>query len=229
MRPVSRGPAPRAYAFYGDAIADLEEALGDFCSYCERQIETHLAIEHVQPKSRKKSLLNDWSNFLLGCVHCNSSKGKKSVTLDNFLWPDRDNTMRAFVYSRDGLVRVYGRLRRPNRQRAEATINLVGLDKVPGHQMRHRRPTRSDHRWRRRQEAFDLAERARADLALHDSPVLRHWIVEGAHGRGMFSIWMQVFAGDPDMRRRLRQRFIGTDAGSFDANEMLRSRVGGLV
>lgn len=229
MRPINKGLAPRVYSFYGDAIGDLEDVIGDFCSYCERQIETHLAIEHVQPKSRKKSLLNDWSNFLLGCVHCNSSKGKRSVTLHNFLWPDRDNTMRAFVYTRDGLVTVYGRLRRPNRQRAEATINLVGLDKVPGHQMRQRRPTRSDRRWRRRQEAFDLAERERDRLALQDTPVVRELIADVAHGRGMFSIWLQVFAGDPDMRRRLRQRFIGTDAGSFDANEVLRRRIGGLV
>jgi uncharacterized protein (TIGR02646 family) len=229
MRPVSKGAAPRAYAFYGEAIADLEAAIGDFCSYCERQIETHLAIEHVQPKSRRKSLLNDWSNFLLGCVNCNSSKGKRSVTLDNFLWPDRDNTMRAFVYNRDGLVRVYGRLRQPNRQRAEATITLVGLDKVPGHPVRGRRPTQADHRWRRRQEAFDLAERERDRLALQDTPVVRDLIADVAHGRGMFSIWMQVFAGDSDMRRRLRQRFIGTDAGSFDANEVLRRRMGGLV
>ena len=229
MRPVNKGAAPRVYAFYGDAIADLQVAIGDFCSYCERQIETNLAVEHVQPKSRKRALLNDWSNFLLGCVNCNSSKGKRSVILTKFLWPDRDNTMRAFVYNRDGLVRVYSRLRQLNRQRAEATISLLGLDKVPGHPIRARRPTQRDQRWRRRQEAFDLAERERNRLALHDTPIVRDLIADVAHGRGMFSIWMQVFAGDADMRRRLRQRFVGTDAGSFDLNEVLRKRTGGLV
>lgn len=229
MRPIDKGLAPHAYAFYGDAIADLEAVIGDFCSYCERQIETHLAVEHVQPKSRKQALINDWVNFLLGCVHCNSSKGKKSVILDSFVWPDRDNTMRAFVYSRDGIVRVYSRLRVQNRRRAEATLRLCGLDKVPGHQMRHRRPTRSDHRWRRRQEAFDLAERAHADLAAQDTLAMREWIVEAAHGRGMFSIWMQVFVNDSDMRSRLRQRFVGTDTNSFDANEGLRKRTGGWL
>ena len=76
MRPVDKGVAPARYVRYQDANSDLRGRIGDYCSYCERQIETHLAVEHVQPKVRRTTLRNSWSNFLLGCVNCNSSKGK---------------------------------------------------------------------------------------------------------------------------------------------------------
>ena len=93
MRPVDKGAAPALYARYQDAGVDLMGRLGDYCSYCERQIETHLAVEHIQPKFWHVSRKNSWSNLLLGCVHCNSSKGKKNVGLRNYFWPDRDNTL----------------------------------------------------------------------------------------------------------------------------------------
>ena len=76
MRPVDKGPAPKVYTRYQDASTDLKGRLGDYCSYCERHIETHLAVEHVQAKVQRASLRNSWANLLLGCVHCNSSKGK---------------------------------------------------------------------------------------------------------------------------------------------------------
>jgi len=57
----------------------------------------------------------------------------------------------------------------------------------------------------------------------------RELIVENALGRGLFSVWWTVFLGDADMRRRLRQAFLGTDPGSFDANEDLQPRAGGQV
>jgi uncharacterized protein (TIGR02646 family) len=229
MRPIDKGVAPHAYQNYAEALDDLRDAIGDFCSYCERQIETHLAVEHIQPKSRKRSLLNDWSNFLLCCVNCNSCKGKKSVVLDKFFWPDHDNTMRAFRYDPSGAVKTYPRLRRLNRERAEATIALVGLDRIPGQPLKRKRPTRHDQRWLRRIQAFDLAQRERIRLQQEDTPIIRELITDVAHGRGMFSIWMQVFATDQDMRRRLRAAFLGTDVGSFDVHQGLRRRAGGLV
>jgi uncharacterized protein (TIGR02646 family) len=216
MRPVERGHAPRVYADYPDAQTDLVAKIGDYCSYCERQIETHLAVEHVQPKSRRKALRNDWGNFLLGCVNCNSSKGKKAVTLTACLWPDRDNTARAYDYTNAGEVHVSRGFRRLNRTRAQATLELVGLDKVPGHANARRRPTASDIRWRRRQEAFALAERQLRDLLVQDTPIVRQLIVDTAVGRGMFSIWMHVFRNDPNMRQRLVAAFRGTASSCYD-------------
>ena len=74
MRPIDRGPAPRAYAEYGDSIGDLVDRLGRYCSYCERRLPTHLAVEHMAPKSLHEGRELDWCNFLLGCVNCNLSK-----------------------------------------------------------------------------------------------------------------------------------------------------------
>ena len=227
MRPVDKGGAPRVYAVYQDAAGDLRAILGDYCSYCERQIETHLAIEHVQPKSRRKSLATVWANFLFGCVHCNSSKGKKRVALRAYYWPDRDNTLRALVYTEGGIVRPSPMLAAAEVERASATIALTGLDKYPGNVGRE--PTDSDWRWLRRKQAWDLAQKYVADLLASDTPVVRQLIVDVAVARGMFSVWWTAFSHDSDMRRRLRQAFLGTCAQSFDAAENLQPRPKGQL
>jgi uncharacterized protein (TIGR02646 family) len=227
MRPVNKGPAPRVYADYRDAGPDLQACLGDFCSYCERQIETHLAVEHIQPKHRASALRNAWSNLLLGCVNCNSCKGRTPVNLPDYLWPDCDNTLRAFEYVRGGLIQPSPTLPALIQSKARATIALVGLDKYPGNPGRE--PPPKDHRWLKRHELWQLAERDRQLLATKDCPEVRELIVENALGRGMFSIWWTAFAGDVDMRRRLRAAFMGTDFGCFDGDEDLLARAGGQV
>lgn len=227
MRPVDKGSAPAVYARYQEACADLQARLGDYCSYCERRIETHLAVEHVQPKVRRKTMRNLWSNFLLGCVHCNSSKGKKRIALRDYFWPDRDNTLRAFEYRSGGLVHPHTGLIPVERVRARDTIALTGLDKFPGNPGRE--PTASDRRWLRRLETWQLAEKDRARLVIHDTAVVRELIIENAIARGMFSIWWTVFAGDVDMRQRLRVAFIGTHGASFDINENPVPRAGGRL
>ena len=229
MRPVDKGAAPALYANYREAGSDLQIRLGDYCSYCERQIETHLAVEHVQPKSHVPALATIWSNFLLGCVHCNSSKGDAQINLPDYFWPDNDNTLLAFEYIRGGLVESNPALPTPTRATAQATIELVGLDKDPGNPRLNRRPSTSDRRWLRRVQAWQLAEECRQRLAVNNSQEVRALIVENALGRGMFSIWWTVFAGEVDMRRRLRQAFLGTDPASFDATENVQPRAGGQV
>jgi len=227
MRPVEKGAAPGIYATYQDAGADLLARLGDYCSYCERQIETHLAVEHVQPKSRHARLRTAWRNFLLGCVNCNSSKGKKRIALNRFYWPDRDNTLRAFDYGMGGLVQPRVGLLAAQRAIAQATIELAGLDKYPGNAGRE--PTSSDRRWLRRNEIWQMATMDRGRLAANNTIQMRELIVENAVGRGLFSIWWTVFVGDADMRRRLREAFLGTHYPSFDGNEQLVPRVGGQL
>lgn len=85
MRPVERGAAPREYARYGDAIRDLEEKLGRYCSYCERRLPIGLAVEHVAPKSLHPDRELDWNNFLLGRTNCNSVKDVADVADDDVL------------------------------------------------------------------------------------------------------------------------------------------------
>jgi uncharacterized protein (TIGR02646 family) len=219
MRPVNKGVAPRAYADYKEAGPDLQDRLGNYCSYCERYIETHLAIEHIQPKSLNPGLAADWANFLLGCSHCNSCKGAVPINVADYYWPDSDNTLRALAYLPGGLV-IPNPARSPTEQaKAQATIRLVGLDKDPGNPDLNRMPTKSDRRWRRRAEVWALAIKDKDRLAKHDTDIVRELIVENAVGRGMFSIWWTVFAGDKDMRRRFRLAFKNTEINCFNAAE----------
>ena len=228
MRPVDKGAAPTVYAHYRCAGSDLKSRIGEYCSYCERKLETHLAVEHIQPKVSYPALQNSWENFLLACVNCNSSKGDKHVILGDYYWPDRDNTLRALEYVEGGLVRPHPCLKGADRVRAEKTISLTGLDKTPGEP--GRKPTLPDKRWLKRQQTWQLAKKARARLTTQDtSTSMRQQIVDTAVNCGMFSIWWTVFAGDVDMRRRLRKAFTGTHGASFDANENPVPRAGGLL
>lgn len=99
MRPVDRGDSPNNGDFenYRDAYIPLLARLGPYCSYCERRIQTNLAVEHIQPKADYlyPELEGRWENYLLACVNCNSTKGDKDVRPENFYLPDRDNTLAA--------------------------------------------------------------------------------------------------------------------------------------
>jgi uncharacterized protein (TIGR02646 family) len=227
MRPVDKGLSPAVYTRYQDAGPDLVARIGDYCSYCERQIETNLAVEHIQPKSIVSALRNSWSNFLLGCGNCNSSKGDTPVNLSDYLWPDQDNTLRAFEYVRGGLVKPHSALTSSLAGKASATIRLTGLDRVPG--IGGREPTKADQRWLRRQQAWEKAERCRDILTFQDTDEVRELVVEVAKARGEFSIWWTVFALDVDMRCRLRRAFIGTHGACFDSGENLVPRSGGQL
>jgi uncharacterized protein (TIGR02646 family) len=184
MRPVERGPSPQVYAKYQDAGPDLQSRIGDYCSYCERQIETNLAVEHIRPKSLVAALQTEWTNFLLACVNCNSSKGDADVTLTDYFWPDSDNTLRAFEYRRGGCIVPHTQLIAGLQAKALATITLLGLDRYPGNAGRE--PTPADRRWLRRHEAWELAERCKQMLASTDTATIRELIVEVAKGRGEF-------------------------------------------
>ena len=227
MRPVDRGGAPAAYAEYQDAGPDLRGRLGDYCSYCERRIETNLAVEHIQPKSVVPALITDWANFLLACVNCNSTKGHTPISLVDYFWPDTDNTLRAFEYLPGGLIGSHPTLLPAIAIKAVATLKLTGLDRYPGNP--EQEPTTSDQRWLRRQQAWAKAERYRDILAGQDTVEVRELIVDAATGHGEFSIWWTVFASDVDMRRRLREAFTGTHAASFNVNEKPVPRVGGQL
>lgn len=229
MRPVDKGTAPRTYAQYQDAGPDLQARLGDYCSYCERQIETNLAVEHIQPKSLVRTLQTSWSNFLLGCVNCNSSKGANPINVTDYFWPDIDNTLRAFEYTKGGFVNPSSDITPALALKAKDTMLLTGLDKYPGNPDPKRLPTATDRRWKKRDEVWNLAEKSMAHLQNNNTVEMREQIVHTAIGRGLFSIWWTVFASDADMRQRFRLAFPGTDSGCFDHTENCQPRAGGQV
>lgn len=70
MRTIRRGNSPIQgnFAKYEDAKNDLVSRLGIYCSYCERKINTLLAVEHIEPKDGafgKPQLQCVWTNFYL--------------------------------------------------------------------------------------------------------------------------------------------------------------------
>jgi len=219
MRPIGRGATPsdkkgkpKKFSKYSHARKDLIDRLGDYCSYCGTRLSASLAVEHVRPKDPNPDLELQWDNFLLACVNCNSTKGHKDVVLDEYFWPDKDNTFRAFVYTEGGLIKVNPNLPNDGRNRAQNTIDLTGLDCTPTNDREAK-----DRRWQGRGKAWTMAVDARKDLlAAEDTETLRKWIVNTATGRGFWPVWMTVFADDQDMLRRLIDAFPGTSKDCFD-------------
>jgi uncharacterized protein (TIGR02646 family) len=228
MRPVARAAAARAYKKYQDAIDDLEECFGCYCSYCERRFPACLAVEHVSPKSLDPAHETDWTNFLLGCVNCNSSKGATPTNGQDFLWPDKDNTLKAIEYKAGGLVEASSKLDPQIRAKAAALIELVGLDRHPG-QPRAKQPTDRDKRYVEREEKWKLAQLKRNALQRNDNAAFREVLIDLAKESGFFGIWMSAFHDDEDIRRRLVEAFVGTARDCFEADWSLKSRVGGWV
>ncbi len=227
MRPVRRGPSPQTEDFtpYTAALAPLVARMGLYCSYCERRIPTNLAVEHVQPKALPAyaGLIGRWSNYLLGCVNCNSTKGDSDVLPSQLLLPDRDNTAAAFAYSADGRVSVAPKLTAARTRKAQALLTLVGLDKPATATAGANEAQVALDRVSQRMQAWLEASEARAELAAQPQlEALRRIIVKLALARGFFSVWMTVFADDADMRARFVAAFPGTaDSGCFDAQGAL--------
>ncbi|MCG7847693.1 MAG: HNH endonuclease [ANME-2 cluster archaeon] len=237
MRPVNRGPIPTdAYGNeinfnkYQDARGELIERLGETCSYCEMHLDSGLAVEHVKPKKPKgaddripeREL--DWHNFLLACSNCNSTKSNKDVILDDYFWPDIDNTFRAFTYSDGGIIMPSSELSAELQSKANATIKLTGLDKHPLND-----PKASDRRWINRREIWNIAIRAKERLSRNDYDDFREQIVDTMTGHAYWSIWMTVFRDDSDMLQRFIKALAGTAKDCFDHGGMPIPRLGGQV
>lgn len=197
-RPVESGGQPVSFANYGHAKEFLIKRLGEYCSYCERTGDLH--VEHIVPKSKSPDLETEWSNFLLGCVNCNSRKSNDNDSRDGYLWPDNDNTFNAFEYRSGGRVSVGDNLRKDNHKKALALFDLVGLGA---------KESRTDKRRHKRRWAWDQAVEVRDKLVGKDDSQRRLAVMVAA-GTGFFSVWMAVFQDDADMRRRLVDAFPGT-------------------
>ncbi|MCA9178466.1 MAG: HNH endonuclease [Planctomycetales bacterium] len=220
MRPVNRGASPQDDDFddYRDAFPELASRLGFYCSYCERRIATNLAVEHIQPKKlpQYEHLEGRWENFLLGCVNCNSTKGKKDVVLDSFLLPDRDNTAFAYAYREDGDIEVNPVLPEESAALAASTLELVGLDKPISEVEDENGQIVAIDRVAQRMEAWLIAQDSKLDLEDQPTDGMRRQVARTALAQGHFSIWMTVFADNPKMRRLLVREFPGTATECFD-------------
>lgn len=216
MRPVDKGESPYdSIDNYQKARPFLIGRLGELCSYCEMHLDSGLAVEHVQPKSLQPGKICNWSNLLLACGNCNSTKLDTDINdtnIHDYLWPDMDNTFLALKYSEGGIVGVNDALPPEIQEKAWRLIRLVGLDKTPDVS-----GDCSDRRWDNRREAWDIAKKEKQKLLFLPKKYQ-------ATAREMltllikdyFSVWMTVFADDADMKRRIINKFIGTAKDCFD-------------
>lgn len=231
MRPVERGPWPQEangtnknFNPYGKSRADLMMRMEQYCVFCDRRLETSLAVEHKLPKASFPALEHDWNNFLLACTNCNSTKGQRPNSLSDIYWPDQDNTFRAFEYVSGGRINVASGLTQIQTQKAQETLDLMGLQRTPNFS-----GGASDRRWMNRREAWDLAEQQKQTLTQIDTPTIRQMIVDMAKFRGYWSVWMTVFASNANMRSRLINGFTGSASNCFDASMNPVKRPGGAL
>lgn len=224
MRPVRRDTSPHQEDFndYREALPYLISRLGPYCSYCERNIQAGLAVEHIEPKGPVASehLKGSWTNFLLACVNCNATKKDRPVDTNKLLFPDRDNTFIALKYQQDGqIVPSATSVAEGIARQVTETLALTGLDK-PVRRTQDANGTQIAYdRASQRMEAWGLAIQARDDLDGQPFDlVLQKWIIESAIRNGFFSIWMAVFQDKSELRNKLIEAFPGTrQSGCFDA------------
>ncbi|MEN8618409.1 HNH endonuclease [Shewanella baltica] len=228
MRPVLRRGAPLNTDFkdYRDAFVPLLKRIGigefnnlqiaQYCSYCERVIPTNLAIEHIKHKDANPALMNRWSNFLLGCVNCNSTKGQKIVDFKGLYLPDRDNTFKALTYTPQGRVTPNQQLSAHQKQLAQNTIDLVGLDVPIQRSIDGVAIDRRSQRLNAYLLALDTLEDYENDIL---NPAHQKLVVKSMLTTGFFSIWMAVFSDHPHIMSLFISAMKGTsESGCFDAN-----------
>jgi hypothetical protein len=228
MRPVYRGPVParvtalerqrgsatQTYDYHAIG-AKLIGRIGEYCSYCETPLSGNAAIEHIVSKSTSPQLETNWENFLLACVNCNSTKGATRVQsaddLASYIWPCTPRDVQAggrtffspadaFVYGLDAaqnavVVAAPG----PKQARAQATLEMVGLDKAPAEDAAVK-----DRRIANRTAVWNLAAATAAGFApyLRDdgtastpgAALIAAQIIDLAKAAGFWSVWMTLFS-----------------------------------
>jgi hypothetical protein len=153
----------------------------------------------------------------LACGNCNSSKGSDRLSLVDYVWPDSENTLRAFKYESEGKILPSTGFGRILDQKNEDTWKLLGLNRHPDSTVvGFVIPTVKDKRWVHRKLEWQKAADSKVSLLRNDTVDLRQMIVEMAVSRGMFSIWYTVFSDDKDMKRRLVLKFDNTEISCFD-------------
>jgi uncharacterized protein (TIGR02646 family) len=205
---------------------ELAKRLGYFCSYCEMPKKEAIDVEHKAPKVHAPHLERNWHNFLLSCTACNTRKSDNPApsTLNDYLWPDLDNTFAAIAWHGDLAAKVADRTDAAVSISAAKTISLMKLDLA-----KKLTSKLKDLRHHFRAQAHAKALVSKALLEAEDTVSLRKQIAFTATEAGYFSVWMNVFEDDADMRRRFIEAFPGTARDCFDASGNPVKRPGGRV
>lgn len=201
MRPINKGAWPtkgalgvrkRVFNDWTRAIPHLVGRTGRFCHLCEMKVTNAIAIEHIKPQTHFPKLQSHWSNFLLICNHCNSHKLARiplSPYKKIYYWPHLNNTLMAFDFRSTGEIipNINYLNTKPQIDRANATINLYGLDKTVTAQ------GNSDDRLKDRLEAYKQAIDRLIEYTNGVATIPA--IIDNAKNTGFFSVWLKVFSG----------------------------------
>lgn len=212
MRPVNKGEAPKEYTKYNDARDDLFERIGMYCSYCEMVIKNMPAVEHVIPRDNGGEELN-WDNFLLSCWYCNSNKGSRNKNREGYLWPDKDNTFKAFKYDYGVPISVNDQLIGAEKTKAENTIELFALDREPN---TDKWKNHKDMRPISRMNTWAKAKESLKDWEAVPVEQVAKAICRTATSEGHFSIWMKVFEKHKSIIEMFIDSFKGTEKRYFE-------------
>lgn len=213
MRPVDKSLYTTnqvQYNPYGDAKPDLIEAIGKYCSYCEREgFSSSLDVEHIEDKSTYPAKKFLWDNFLLACKNCNSIKGTNEVDFPNIILPHLDNTFSPFEYLESGYIKIKDDITEPLRSRATNLVNLIGLDRYPGH------PNYStkDDRWQERKQVWEISKKYCRKYSIGKCDI--ETIIDLSKSYGFWSIWMFAFESFPEVQKELILQFKGTRQAFF--------------
>ncbi len=220
MRPINRtnkfnpNGTPVEHNPWGDAKPHLIAEIGDYCSYCGKHLtRSALAIEHIVDKNTHPQFKYHWNNFLLACVNCNSTKSTKDTTALNPFMPHTDNLLCYIEILQGGTIQIKNGVNGINLQRSQTFINLVGLDRHPGHPDL----TDKDDRWEYRLEAYDLAERQLQKYTSNPATTDIENIVTLASKTGFFTVWFTIFDAYNNVKDALIDAYTGTNRARFNA------------
>ncbi len=225
MRPIKKGEHPVdedgnkiEFKEYKQSRRFLIDRLGRYCSYCENSINANLAVEHILPKEHYPHLELSWSNFLLACTNCNSTKGQKVFNKNDYIFPDTDHSFFYFKYDYSGIVQPSENLNSTQKKHSKNTISLVGLDKLPHKKYSTDWKVASDSRFEKRLESYNNAIKYKNiyTTAKEDSKHLFiPFIIDIIKGSGFWSIWMHIFSDVKEVRDAILYAFPGTNTSYF--------------
>lgn len=230
MRPVDKGESPyETIKEYQDAIPYLEKKIGLYCSYCEMPINHVPEVEHMISKKYGGDK-TAWENLLLGCKYCNSRKAAKT-TLQNmteYLWPDTENTALAFSYGNGVPSLNEEALKEVDPtgacyEKAKNTYELVGLGNEPDLKRKDK-----DRRFLSRNASYYRALKSLEnwrhvkDASKQYQNDMKEQIMMTATADGFFSVWMTVFAEEPEILLALLDHFPGTNKACYDEQGRVR-------
>ena len=169
-------------------------------------------VEHREAKSTGGELL-EWENLLLSCKYCNTRKGVrvKRDDKDKYLWPDVDDTFHAYSYDKDipQLNEIYLNSKgTAEKEKAENLFHLIKLDNIPIC------PKDKDRRYSSRNETRNCALESKIGLSkmkgITERKAYLNALKNLALAKGFFSVWMEVFKDDEEVKQLLISSFKGT-------------------